>query len=148
MYGLNKQADYGTADEQLWAVHHNSHKDNKMIIQTITITTTIIVGYLAWKLYQQIKELKSEVKKYKSQVKSKEVMFGKSFENFVPFIKDFPGNREKTIFLGMPIDLICFDEDSVKFIEVKTGVSQLSPKQKKIKKQIEDGKVEFLEVRY
>ena len=44
--------------------------------------------------------------------------------------------------------LFNFDEDTIKFIEVKTAQSQLSPKQRKIKKQIEDGKVEFLEVRY
>ncbi len=48
----------------------------------------------------------------------------------------------------MPIDLIAFDKDTIKFIEVKTGQSQLSPKQKYIKKQIEEGRVEFKEVRY
>lgn len=48
----------------------------------------------------------------------------------------------------MPIDFIVFDEDSIKFIECKTGQSPLSPKQKKIKQQIENGLVEFKEVRY
>lgn len=50
--------------------------------------------------------------------------------------------------MGMPIDGICFDEDSIKFIEIKTGNSKLSQKQEKIKKMVENKKVEFKEVRY
>lgn len=96
----------------------------------------------------KIVELEEELKKYKFGIKSAYVKFGKSFENFVPFIHNFPGDREKTQFLGMPIDFISFDEDTIKFIEIKTGNSQLSPKQKNIKNMIEDGKVEFREVRY
>ena len=38
--------------------------------------------------------------------------------------------------------------DAIKFIEVKTGESTLSSKQKFIKNQIEKGKVKFLEVNY
>ncbi len=97
---------------------------------------------------KKLKQLKQENKKLKSAIKSKEVMFGKSFEHFVPFIKDFPADREKTVFLGMPIDFICFDDDYIKFIEVKTGQSALSPKQNKIKRMIENGLVKFIEVRY
>lgn len=97
---------------------------------------------------KKLKELQQENKELKSQIKSKEVKFGKSFEHFVPFIKNFPGDKEKTVFLGMPIDFICFDDDAVKFIEVKTGASQLSPKQKRIKNMIENNQVKFFEVTY
>lgn len=118
-----------------------------MIWLIIAVTSVGMLGLGVYKLYSKNKILRLEIKTYLSKIKSQQVMFGKSFEHFVPFIKDFPGDREKTVFLGMPIDLIAFDEDSIKFIEVKTGQSQLSNKQKFIKKQIEDGKVEFLEVR-
>ena len=115
-----------------------------MITQIITIGISAVIIWLLWK---RTKSLELSLKTSQSSLKSAYVKFGKSFEHFVPFIKDFPADREKTVFLGMPIDFISFDEDSVKFIEVKTGQSQLSKKQKFIKKQIEDGKVEFKEVR-
>lgn len=115
-----------------------------MITQIITITISAAIIWLLWK---KNKSLEVSLKKTESSLRSAYVKFGKSFEHFIPFIKDFPADREKTVFLGRPIDFISFDEDSVKFIEVKTGQSQLSNKQKFIKKQIEDGKVEFKEVR-
>ncbi len=48
----------------------------------------------------------------------------------------------------MPIDGVIFGDDMIKFIEIKTGNAQLSSKQKKIKKMIENNQVEFKEVRY
>lgn len=115
------------------------------------IITTIWMSFifcLAWHFYKKYLILKAEIKKLNSSLKSSQVKFGKSFEHFVPFIKNFPGDKEKTVFLGMPIDFISFDEDTIKFIEVKTGQSQLSAKQKHIKNQIENHQVEFKEVRY
>lgn len=117
----------------------------------IGIGSLVVVSgaiYAAWNSHKKNKELQQELKQSQSQLRSTYVKFGKSFEHFVPFIKDFPADREKTTFLGMPIDLISFDEDTIKFIEVKTGSSQLSSKQKYIKNQIEQGRVEFKEVRY
>ena len=118
-----------------------------MIIE-ITIGTGI-GALLIWIIFRKkIKKLRKELKKSKSELKSCQVKFGKSFEHFVPFIKNFPGNREKTIFLGMPIDFISFDEDTIKFIEVKTGQSKLSPKQKYIQNQIKEERDEFKKMRY
>ena len=116
----------------------------------ITIIIGIGIGALiVWKYTKNDMDLlKEEIKRYKFGIKSAYCKFGKTFEHFAPFTKNFPGDKEKSVFLGMPIDFICFDEDTIKFIEVKTGSSWLSPKQKFIKKQIEQGKVEFKEVRY
>jgi len=119
-----------------------------MVIEIIYIGILTVLGFIAWRLYSRIKELRNELKSSKSKLISAYVKFGKSFEYFVPFTKKFKGNLEKTVFLGMPIDFICFDKDAIKFIEVKTGNSGLSIKQKFIKKQIEEGKVKFIEVRY
>ena len=113
-----------------------------------TTIITIVAVYIAYRLFKSNKELTLELKQALSKVKSQQVKYGKSFEHFVPFIKDFPADRECTTFLGMPIDLISFDKDTIKFIEVKTGQSQLSPKQKYIQRQIEEGRVEFKELRY
>mgnify|MGYP001560745861 CR=1 FL=1 len=95
-----------------------------------------------------IERIGEELKETRFSLKSALVKFGKSFEHFVPFSNKFPGDKEKTVFLGMPIDFISFDEENIKFIECKTGNSQLNKNQKRIKELIENKKVEFIEVRY
>jgi predicted Holliday junction resolvase-like endonuclease len=99
-------------------------------------------------------ELVEEVKKARqdSKFRSSAVNWGKSIEHFVPFMTKFPLPPEDVVFLGMPIDYVGFtDTESAKkckvhFIEVKSGVSFLSTKQKNIKKAIEEGRVVFHEI--
>lgn len=98
---------------------------------------------------KQNRDIELQLKKTTFDLRSAYVKFGKTFEHFVPFTKDFTQEEKNGfIFLGMPIDGVIFGEDSIKFIEIKTGEAQLSSKQKKIKAMIENGQVEFLEVRY
>jgi predicted Holliday junction resolvase-like endonuclease len=47
----------------------------------------------------------------------------------------------------MSIDYIIFEEDKIIFLEIKSGNSQLSFKQRNIKKLIKEGKVEWDEMR-
>ena len=99
-------------------------------------------------------ELLQEVAKARkdSKFRSSAVSWGKSIEHFVPFMTKFPLPPEDVVFLGMPIDYVGFtDTESAKkckvhFIEVKSGVSFLSTKQKNIKKAIEEGRVVFHEI--
>ena len=99
-------------------------------------------------------ELIEEIKKARrdSKFRSSAVNWGKSIEHFVPFMTKFPLPPEDVVFLGMPIDYVGFtDTESSKkckvhFIEVKSGVSFLSTKQKNIKKAIEEGRVVFHEI--
>ena len=74
---------------------------------------------------------------------SERVRLGMIGENFVSFHEDFKYNRKETKALFQPIDLICFEEDEVVFLEVKTGGSKLSSKQKRIKQNITEGRVRF-----
>ncbi len=118
-----------------------------MIIETITVGGSGITIFIVWRFFKRkIENLKSELKQSKSKLISAYVKFGKSFEHFVPFIKNFPGTKENTIFLGMPIDFISFEEDRIIFTEIKTGSSPLSKKQQKIKKMVEEGKISFKEL--
>jgi len=112
----------------------------------------MIIAYLSYKLYSIVKQnrgIESQLKKTTFALRSAYVKFGKTFEQFVPFTKDFTQEEKNGfIFLGMPIDGVIFGEDNIKFVEIKTGEAQLSGKQKKIKAMIENGQVEFMEVRY
>lgn len=78
------------------------------------------------------------------QKKSSEVRLGQVTEQLAPFLADYPLNPENARFIGAPIDIISFDKDKITFIEVKSGKSQLSKKQRQIRDMIKEGKVDFL----
>lgn len=78
------------------------------------------------------------------QKKSSEVRTGGIVEQISPFLKDYPLNPNTARFIGDPIDFVHFDEDKVTFVEVKSGKSQLSKKQKHIAELITAGKVQFV----
>jgi predicted Holliday junction resolvase-like endonuclease len=92
---------------------------------------------------KQLKELKEKYDKEISSKKSEQVRLGSIAENLVPFLKDFKYNPKQCHFLGQPIDYLFIGDSEIVFIEVKTGDSTLSSKQKNIKKMIEEKKVRF-----
>ena len=137
------------------------------MIYVIAASLSVIAGliYILNMLKDEIKRLEQvivekeldlieELKKARkdSKFRSSAVNWGKSIEHFVPFMTKFPLPPEDVVFLGMPIDYVGFtDTESSKkckvhFIEVKSGVSFMSTKQKNIKKAIEEGRIEFHEI--
>lgn len=74
---------------------------------------------------------------------SERVRLGQVGENFAAFHDQFPYSRQNAKALFQPIDLICFEDDEIIFIDVKTGNSQLSTKQRKIRDNIREGNVRF-----
>lgn len=84
-----------------------------------------------------------------SQKKSSEVRLGQIGESLVPFLSKCPYDPKLMSFLGNPIDFIVFDYDQgeIIFLEVKTGKSQLSKRQKLIKNIIKTGKVYYDTIR-
>jgi predicted Holliday junction resolvase-like endonuclease len=95
-------------------------------------------------LEQSLNFQEGQYKKLLSQKKSSEVRTGKIAEQISPFLNDYPLNPRTARFIGDPIDFVHFDEDKVTFVEVKSGKSQLSTKQRRIRDMIKDGKVEFI----
>jgi predicted Holliday junction resolvase-like endonuclease len=117
----------------------------------IIIISTIIIGiisYIAWKLFKQTKELEDELKKSNSKIKSLFVLHGHAVEKLAPFSKKFGGDMREITFLGNPLDYIGFHKDQIVFYEIKSGQSELSNKQKQIRKLIENKKIKFKELRY
>jgi predicted Holliday junction resolvase-like endonuclease len=89
------------------------------------------------------KERETEYNKLLGQKKSSEVRVGKIGENMAPFLSGWPYDPNDFRFLGSPIDGIQFNEDELVFVEIKTGKSVLSKKQRWIKQLIREGKVNF-----
>ena len=95
----------------------------------------------------QLQQIEKELSELKSQQQSKSVRLGLISENVLPFHSDFKYNVKDLVPMFRPIDYIVFAEDEIVFLEIKIGTSQLSDKQKKIKRLIKSGKVRFEEHR-
>ncbi len=103
----------------------------------------------------QIAEVQKEakIKNKKSLLRSKQIMTGKAAEQIAPHLKEFPYVPNDIQFLGAPIDYIVFqgsvvDEvDKIVLMEMKSGKSVLTKKQKSIKQCVQDGEVYFEEYR-
>lgn len=89
------------------------------------------------------KEREAEYNKLLGQKKSSEVRVGKIGENMAPFLNGWPYDPNNFRFLGNPIDGVQFNENELVFVEIKTGKSVLSKKQRWIKQLIKEGKVGF-----
>lgn len=84
-----------------------------------------------------------------SQKKSSETRLGNIAENLVPFLQGCPHDPKTMTFLGAPIDFIVFnfDEGYITFLEVKSGNSKPTKRQKIIKNLVQAGRVFYEEIR-
>jgi predicted Holliday junction resolvase-like endonuclease len=84
--------------------------------------------------------------------RSVRIVMGKVTEHLIPFHEAFSQfNPKDARFIGSPIDLIVFDgaedkkdEITIYFLEIKTGNSALSGRQKKIMEAVKEKRVEWL----
>ncbi|MGV8131133.1 MAG: Holliday junction resolvase-like protein [Candidatus Pacearchaeota archaeon] len=86
-------------------------------------------------------------KKLLSQKKSSEIVTGHITEKLAPLTAEFKYDPRDAIFLGMPIDYLIFTDNEVVFLEIKSGNSKLTGKQRVIKKLIEEKKVKWDTIR-
>ena len=81
------------------------------------------------------------------------VTAGKVHEQLIPYLPMFPYNPKDVRFLGSPIDLVVFDglaEGELRrivFVEVKTGGSGLTIRERSVRDAIDAGDVEWAELR-
>lgn len=86
--------------------------------------------------------------------RSRAVIGGQVVEQVAPFLPDFPCNPGDARFIGKPVDFVAFpglsENDSVKevlLIEVKTGQSSLSTREREIRRAVKEGRVRYVEYR-
>ena len=115
----------------------------------------LIVFLLTLLIIQFFRNQCDKKKLRKDAVKrSKAVINGQVAEQIAPFLPDFPANPSDARFIGKPVDFIVFSGlsenekiDEILFVEVKTGKSLLSEREKEVKKAIEQRKVRYVEFR-
>lgn len=107
------------------------------------------VSFEEWKVKWE-KEIREDAIK-----RSREVTFGKITEHFLPFHPAFDFNPKDVRFIGSPIDMIVFEgiadeleEVNIHILEVKTGKSKLSQRQKVIKKAVIEKRVFWKELNF
>lgn len=130
---------------------------NKLLaIMPLTTILLLIILFLVFiLLVQQIRFAKIKKNLRNDAVKrSRAVLGGQMAEQVAPFLPNFPCNPSDARFIGKPVDFIAFpglDEkntvDEVLLIEVKTGNSVLSEREKEIKRAVREGRVRYIEYR-
>jgi predicted Holliday junction resolvase-like endonuclease len=81
--------------------------------------------------------------------KSRAVLGGKFTEQMVPYLPEFKYDPTEARFLGSPVDLVVFpglsqgEPREIVIMEIKTGNSQLTALENKIRKLVESGMVRW-----
>lgn len=85
--------------------------------------------------------------------RSQAVVLGRVTEHIAPYVPEFKLNPRDARFIGSPIDLIVFngltegDLKGIVFVEIKSGESQITQRERKIRDVIREGLVEWRELR-
>jgi predicted Holliday junction resolvase-like endonuclease len=85
--------------------------------------------------------------------RSQAVTAGKVHEQLTPYLPYFPYNPKDVRFIGSPVDLVVFDGlsegdlRSIVFLEVKTGGSSLTGRERRVRDVIQAREVEWVELR-
>jgi len=115
----------------------------ELILLILCIIFVIIILFLISKIFS----LKDDLASIQYLKRSQSVKYGQLTEQWIPFARQFPFNPQEFRFIGKPIDGLAFEDDKVVFVEFKTNKSGLSEVQRKVKRLIEEKKVEWFELR-
>ena len=125
------------------------------VVFAIVIFIFFIIGRLSGQLDTEHKFKKLLKEGRLDAIKrSKAVINGQMVEQIAPFLPNFPCNPADVRFVGKPIDFVAFPGavdnkpiSEILFIEVKSGNSVLSEREKEIKNAVLKGKVRYVEYR-
>ena len=125
-----------------------------MLNNVVAVALGLVIGLLLGLVYVLIwKARHTGAIRQDAIQRSLAVTVGKVSEQLVPYLPDFQFNPKDVRFLGSPVDLVVFDGldagavRRVIFIEVKTGASGLSTRERQVRDAIQAGNVEWAELR-
>jgi len=114
----------------------------------------IAIGLLVALLYiQQWKARYTQVIRQDAVQRSQAVTSGNVHEQLVPYLPEFGFNPKDARFLGSPVDLLVFDglDDGalrrVVFVEIKTGDSALTGRERQVRDVVRASQVVWEEIR-
>ncbi|MCA1810720.1 MAG: hypothetical protein LC623_01760 [Halobacteriales archaeon] len=83
----------------------------------------------------------------RSAKQSQSTRYGQISEQFAPHLESWPWDPKGFRFIGSPVDGVQFTEEGVVFVEIKAADGRLTPQQAAIKRQVQEGRVAWHEVR-
>lgn len=136
----------------------NQHEISQIFITILIFLSGFLIGFL---IVSFVNFTKNKKLRKDAVNRSRAVLTGQILEQVAPYLPNFPCNPEDAKFLGRPVDFIGFvtskkDEDlpleerpisEILFIEVKSGSSTLTKREKEVKKAIESKRVKYIEYR-
>ena len=119
------------------------------------IAAGLFAGILIGAVVQKLRDSAGIKKARNDAVKRSRAVLGGQFgEQLAPFLPDFPCNPGDARFIGKPVDYIAFpgtaegrSVEEILFIEVKSGTSALSAREKEIREAVKKGRVRYVEYR-
>jgi predicted Holliday junction resolvase-like endonuclease len=116
------------------------------VVVLLGVTLVVLVAHLRLRL--RIHEIRADAVR-----RSAAVVAGKVSEQLAPYMPGFPYDPKDARFLGTPIDLVVFDgmnEEELReivFLEIKTGGSRLSTRERLIREAVLARRVSWRELR-
>jgi predicted Holliday junction resolvase-like endonuclease len=113
----------------------------------------VIGGLLAWVYFLMWKARYTASIREDAVQRSLAVTSGKVHEQLVPYLPGFPFNPKDVRFLGSPVDLVVFDGLAegrlrrIVFLEVKTGGSALTVRERWVRDIVQARGIEWAELR-
>ena len=119
---------------------------------TVCFIAVLFTGLFIGLIIQRIRDDAKLRSVRKDAVKRSRAVLGGQFgEQLAPFLPDFPCNPGDVRFIGKPVDYIAFPGSAegspineVVLIEVKSGTSTLSAREREIKQAVEAGRVRYV----
>lgn len=119
------------------------------------IAAGLFAGILIGSVVQKLRDSAGIKKARNDAVKRSRAVLGGQFgEQLAPFLPDFPCNPGDVRFIGKPVDYIAFPGtaegrgvEEILLIEVKSGTSTLSAREKEIREAVKKGRVRYVEYR-
>lgn len=133
-------------------------KENFLLSVTVFFTVIVllfVLGIVIGRLVQKLKDMRLIQQEREDAVKRSRAVLGGQFgEQLAPYLPNFPCNPGDVRFLGKPIDYVAFPGSAegkeikeILLIEVKSGESSLTAREKEIKAAVEKGQVRYVTYR-
>lgn len=116
-----------------------------LAIAVIVLVIALVASVGSYR--RRIQELEEARAAEEGRRRSLSTTYGRITEQVAPFLETYPYEARDFRFLGTPVDGVQFTDDKVVFVEFKANTSRLSPRQAKVKRLVEEGRVEWMTFR-
>ncbi len=116
---------------------------NSLLILTYMLLLAVFATIVARRHYYEAKETKKQLYRVQREKTASETRLAKMAEYMMPFMDCWPYDPDKFRFIGHPCDGIQFTDDSIIFVEIKTGKNKLSKSQNYLKRLVKSGNIRF-----